>query len=327
MKLSIIVPLYNQEEYIEEALKGLHLQTVTDAEFIVIDDGSTDKSATVVKLYCAKDIRFKYFKYENGGYGKACNLGLGLATGDYIMILEPDDFYINNNICKEIIDYMETVKCDFAKFLTISRKKNNFSSLYSFKNLPDILTDKKDIYKLYSKCPPTIWANCYNKKFLKTNNIRFFETPGASYQDNFFIAAVFLHVKKIGLLNKVGIFYRDDNNNSSSAKRHKILRLKYYVIQFNCFIKKYGFHWNYFYLLFLNHFFRSITWLTEDKDISYSDYIVIYEELHKLPKGLYKFIAQFIFYNKKYSLLSIFFKKKLSRIGFYFIITVLRFKF
>lgn len=325
MKLSVIIPLYNQEKYIEEALRSLHLQTEKDAEFIIIDDGSTDKSVDVAKLYSTRDSRFKYFRYENNGYGKACNLGLDLANGDYLMILEPDDFYVSNKICQEITNYMQITKCDFAKFLTISSYKNKFSSLYSFENLPNILTEKEEIYKLYSKCLPTIWANCYSIKFLKKYNIRFFETPSASYQDTFFIARVFLYANKVGLMNKVGIFYRADNNFSSSTKKNRILKMKYYIKQFNDFIREVGFSWNNFNLIFLAHFFTSIVWLTESKKLSYSEYVIMYEELHKLPKILLEFIPQFIFSKKKYYFVSIFFsKEKLSYRNFYFTTRILK---
>lgn len=89
--ISIIIPLYNAEQYIAETLESVLSQTYSDWECIVVDDGSTDNSANIVTEYTKRDSRFSYFKQENGGPSKARNYGLSLSKGEYIQFLDADD--------------------------------------------------------------------------------------------------------------------------------------------------------------------------------------------------------------------------------------------
>ena len=90
--ISIIIPVYNVEQYLDECMKSLINQTLKDIEIICINDGSTDNSLEILKGYAEKDDRIKIIDKENGGYGIAMNMGLKAATGEYIGILEPDDY-------------------------------------------------------------------------------------------------------------------------------------------------------------------------------------------------------------------------------------------
>ena len=108
-KVSIIVPTYNVEQYLVECMESITHQTLEDIEVIVINDGSTDGSLEILKRYAAKDSRITIVDKENGGYGIGMNIGLDKATGEYIGIVEPDDFVPVNmfgdlyNIAKENI--------------------------------------------------------------------------------------------------------------------------------------------------------------------------------------------------------------------------------
>ncbi|WP_051119680.1 glycosyltransferase family 2 protein [Gillisia sp. CAL575] len=90
--VSIIVTCYNQEKYIFEALRSIKDQTYINWECIVIDDGSTDDSAKIIKEYLAKDDRFRYVHKNNGGVSTTRNVGLNLITGTYIQFLDGDDY-------------------------------------------------------------------------------------------------------------------------------------------------------------------------------------------------------------------------------------------
>ena len=82
--ISIVVPIYNVENYLGMCLDSIHHQTYENFECLLIDDGSPDKSAEICKEYVAKDSRFRYFKKENGGVSSARNFGIAQATGSYI---------------------------------------------------------------------------------------------------------------------------------------------------------------------------------------------------------------------------------------------------
>lgn len=92
MKCSIILPVYNMEDYILRALKSLQDQSYDNLEVIIIDDGSSDSSARLIREFIRFDSRFRYFYFENGGLGRARNIGLSIATGKFITFLDADDW-------------------------------------------------------------------------------------------------------------------------------------------------------------------------------------------------------------------------------------------
>jgi glycosyltransferase involved in cell wall biosynthesis len=91
-KVSIIVPIYNVEKYLRECLDSIVKQTLKDIEIVCVNDGSTDSSLDIIKEYAEKDERVKYIDKPNSGYGISMNQGLDKAQGEYIGIVESDDF-------------------------------------------------------------------------------------------------------------------------------------------------------------------------------------------------------------------------------------------
>ena len=96
--ISIIVPVYNVEEYIEHCINNILKQTYTNIEVIIVNDGSLDDSITIAKGLTKDDSRFIYLDKENGGQSDARNAGLDIATGDYIFFCDPDDFMFEKSI-------------------------------------------------------------------------------------------------------------------------------------------------------------------------------------------------------------------------------------
>ena len=90
-KVSLIVPTYNVEQYLVECMESITNQTLEDIEVICINDGSTDGSLSILQSYADKDKRIIIVDKENGGYGIGMNIGLEMATGEYIGIVEPDE--------------------------------------------------------------------------------------------------------------------------------------------------------------------------------------------------------------------------------------------
>ena len=120
MKLSVVVPLYNKEKYIDRCLKSLLAQEVSSADYeiIIVDDGSTDSSQSIAQEYAEKHLNIQLFCQQNQGAGAARNKGLELANGDYIYFLDADD-YIASNVLKYLLEICEDHELEILGFNTI----------------------------------------------------------------------------------------------------------------------------------------------------------------------------------------------------------------
>ena len=142
-KVSIIIPTYNVEMYLVECMDSVVRQTLKDIEIICINDGSTDGSLEILKSYAEKDDRIIIVDKENGGYGIAMNIGLEKATGEYIGIVEPDDFVPINmyedlyEIAKE--NNLDFVKADFYRFKRNDNNGNMELLIIIFLMMPEII--------------------------------------------------------------------------------------------------------------------------------------------------------------------------------------------
>lgn len=226
-KVSIIVPTYNVEPYLVECMESITNQTLFDIEIICINDGSTDGSLAILKSYAEKDSRIILVDKENGGYGIGMNIGLEKATGEYIGIVEPDDFVPLNmfgdlyKIASE--NDLDFVKADFYRF----ERASNGDMFLTYNHL-----DKTDTYynKLFnpSETPEAVrfimntWSGIYKKSFLDEYGIRHNETPGASFQDNGFWFQTFAFAKRAMIIDKPYYMNRRDNPNSSVKNMQKV---------------------------------------------------------------------------------------------------------
>jgi len=91
-QVSVVVPVYNVEPYLRTCMESITRQTLRDLEIICVNDGSKDGSLAILKEFAEKDPRIVLIDQPNGGYGKAMNAGIDRATGEYLGIVEPDDF-------------------------------------------------------------------------------------------------------------------------------------------------------------------------------------------------------------------------------------------
>ncbi len=222
-KVSILVPIYNVENYLRECLDSLICQTLDDIEIICINDGSTDSCAEILEEYRAKDKRIQVINKTNSGYGHSMNIGLNNARGEYIGILESDDFADRHmfmdlyNLAKEFD--AEVVKSDWYNYWTskdISIKQGRIAVKKTNK-----LTNAKEDKSLL-KIQSSIWSAIYKREFLAKHDIRFLETKGASYQDTSFNFKVMMSAKRVVLTPKAYVYYRQDNINSSVRSKEKV---------------------------------------------------------------------------------------------------------
>ena len=110
---SIIVPVYNVEEYLEECLESIQKQTYTDIEVILVNDGSTDGSKEICESYCQMDSRFKLINQENKGQSAARNNGVSVSTGEYITFVDSDDVISSKYV--EILNRYMTEEIDLVE--------------------------------------------------------------------------------------------------------------------------------------------------------------------------------------------------------------------
>jgi glycosyltransferase involved in cell wall biosynthesis len=214
-KVSVLVPIYNVEKYLRQCLDSIIGQTLKDLEIILINDGSKDGSLEIMKEYAKKDNRIKVIDKVNEGYGKTMNFGLDIATGEYIGIVEPDDWIEADmyeslyNIAK--INDVEIVKSDFFRFT--DRKKNDYKMNILSDNDCNIVIDPKKHTNIFTVMP-SVWTAIYSNKLLNKGNIRFLESSGASYQDIGFNFKTLISANRIWLTDKAYIHYRQSENQS-----------------------------------------------------------------------------------------------------------------
>ena len=266
-KVSIVLPIYNAEPFLRECLDSIINQTLKDIEIICVNDGSTDKSLDIIKEYADKDIRIRYIDKPNAGYGQTMNCGIDLATGEYIGIVEPDDF-IELNMYETLYNKAKCTNVDFIKgdiyFWWSHTNKRKYSNIISDKNLYN-----KIQYDLSNKgLTVSAIANCagiYKHNFLQNSNIRFNETPGASFQDQGFYYQVIFYGKSALFINKPFYHYRQDNSNSSINTLNKV----------SCIFEEYKFinkklnelkHKEKFYPLFYSKMINSYLWNLSKSD-------------------------------------------------------------
>lgn len=222
-KISVVVPVYNVEKYLKECIDSIINQTLEDIEIICVNDGSTDSSLEILNDYAKKDSRIIVINKSNSGYGHTMNMGLNAATGEYVGIIESDDFADKNmfeDLYKLAKEYdADIVKGDWYNYWSknkFARKNNRISSAKALK-----LTNSKQDKSLL-RINPSVWSAIYKKEFLNKYNIRFLETPGASYQDLAFSFKVFALAEKVILTDKAYLYYRQDNMNSSVKSKTKV---------------------------------------------------------------------------------------------------------
>ena len=242
-KVSILIPTYNVEQYMRICLDSAVNQTLEEIEIIVINDGSTDHCLDIIEEYAAKDPRIKIIDKENGGYGMAMNKGLDLATGEYIGIIEPDDF-VDLHMFGDLYqiaakDNLDFVKSDFNRFThdeygdlvfhynKIAKNDENYNKIIK-------PIDFQESFKFVMNT----WSGIYNRQFLLDHNIRHNETPGASFQDNGFWFQTMMYAERAMFCNKPYYLNRRDNPNSSVASREKVYCMNNEYVYIRDILKK-----------------------------------------------------------------------------------------
>jgi len=221
-KVSVLVPVYNVKQYLRQCLDSLVAQTLDDIEFVCIDDGSTDGSEKILDEYAERDARFRIIHKVNSGYGASMNVGLRAARGEYIGIVESDDF-ADAEMFATLYDMAKAQDADVVRsnFWEVTDADLTFHEELAGHPYEEVFCPMEQDPKLLLTLP-TIWSAIYRKSFLFQNDIWFHETPGASFQDLSFSFMVISSAQRYFLVREAYLHYRIDNAGSSVHSKGKV---------------------------------------------------------------------------------------------------------
>ena len=219
--VSVIVPVYNAEAYLEQCLESLLGQTYGNTEILLVDDGSTDGSGALCDAYAAKDARIKTLHKENGGASSARNAGLREATGDYIYFLDSDD-HIEPTLLEKLLLSAKENDADLVFFDAwaldentgrISETNYNHRERYApdtGKNLMAKMVANKDFHM-------GVWQLFYRKAFLDRTQLRFVE--GIIYEDFLFTCRAYCLAERVSYVPEFLYTRRYRANSVMTAKK------------------------------------------------------------------------------------------------------------
>lgn len=217
-KVSVVIPVYNVEKYLRQCLDSIIHQTLENIEIICVNDGSTDNSYAILKEYANKDSRIQIIDKDNSGYGHSMNLGIQHCTGEYIGIVESDDF-AKPEMFEVLYKIAITHDLDVARchFFTFKQRDGSIKKIDAYDIDSNVLINPQTNLSLFFQWP-SVWANIYKRSFIQQYNLKFLETPGASYQDTAFSFKVYACAKKLMLVSEPLIYYRIHEGSSIKSK-------------------------------------------------------------------------------------------------------------
>jgi len=224
-KVSVIVPVYKTEKYLCQCLDSILQQTLSDLEIIIVDEGDYDECRHIIDNYKERDGRVKGIHQKNGGYGASVNLGIDFAKGEYIGIVESDDFILSE-MYEKLYEYAKRLDADVVKapfyefFDSVGSKKNilkvNSDCSYLSKHIPE----NKVFCLRESPClmggHASIWSGIYKRKYLRLNEIKFPEVTGGGYVDAVFRPQSLIYTDKIAWINQPYYCWRMTSEESTT---------------------------------------------------------------------------------------------------------------
>ena len=225
-KVTVIIPTYNMENYLDVCLNSILNQTYQNIEILCIDDCSTDNTYKKLLSYQSKDQRIFVFKNQkNSMVGYSRNFGLSKATGEYVLFVDPDD-YCSNLLIEKTLNKIQTTDSDcclfgFTRFDSNTLRQFTMQNVLQIddllkKNIDTFSIDNYNVFATTTSCPMKLWR----MELIKKHKLHFFENVFG--EDSLFTYSGLYHSIKITYVNEPLYFYRINqktNQTSSLAKR------------------------------------------------------------------------------------------------------------
>lgn len=203
-KISVIVPVFNAEKYLHQCIDSILLQSYTDFELLLIDDGSTDKSGEICDEYASKDDRVRVFHKENGGVSSARNLGLDNARGEWVTFVDSDDYLLDNALDILTDDKREDlIICSYQAFLSQQYTHSNVQNDEVLNTIPAIKEYCKRNLHTVLRSP---WGKFFKRNIIEV--LRFDEGMRVG-EDHLFNMEYLLRVKSCRVVSNMVYAYRD----------------------------------------------------------------------------------------------------------------------
>ncbi len=219
-KVSVIIPVYKVEKYLVQCLDSIVNQTLEEIEIIIVDEGLEDRCREIIDYYESIDPRVVAPHQKNGGYGASVNLGFKMAKGEYISIIESDD-YIEPEMYEEMYDYAKALDADVVKtpYCEVTRDGTRIDCSYrkdmaakTPKNTVFSMKEFGDMLAIHA----SLWSGIYKTKYLRDNNIEFIRAKGGAYVDVGFRIDTLINSDRIAWLDKPYYNYRIDSEGSTT---------------------------------------------------------------------------------------------------------------
>ncbi len=224
--ISVIVPIYNVEEYLSGCLESILSQNFSDFEIICIDDGSTDESGSILEMYASKDSRIRTVHQENKGLSSARNVGLDMARGEYIAFCDSDDYY-HPDFLKKLYETITQTQADVVTCSLVATHEKNtglFPDLSQFDAKIDISNNPIETFLTGKKIRTGVCFKLYRHSSLK--ELRFIDR--IYFEDVPFTTMLMMFIHKIAITN-YPLYYYYSNPSSIMRTSFTVQKIQSYV--------------------------------------------------------------------------------------------------
>ena len=254
-KVSIIAPMYNVEEYLEKCIDSIVNQTLEEIEIILVDDGSPDNSGKIAEKYAKNDYRIKVIHKKNGGVSAARNDGLKIATGEYVLFCDADD-WLDNKCCEVLYKNAKENNSDISigDVYMAYPEKNTHIRFYANDFCIDKKVERKKLIKAtinrtYCDNPPEEgvafgyggpWNKLVRRKLLTDNNIEFDVRTKGVFDDILYTAYILENAQIVSYISYPVYYYRQVETSITNSYKANMLEINSLIfVSWNEFFEKY----------------------------------------------------------------------------------------
>lgn len=219
-KVSVIVPVYKVDRYLTQCLNSIVNQTMEDLEIIIVDEGDMDRCREIIDVFEKNDPRIMAPHKKNGGYGASVNLGMSMARGEYIAIVESDD-WIEQEMYEEMYAYAKSLDADVVKtpyysYFCDGHRQDCEYRHFIKESVPQNICFSIKEYGELMQVHASLWSAIYRTSYMRKYDIRFIEAKGGAYVDVGFRIDTLIHTNRIAWLDKPYYNYRIDSVGSTT---------------------------------------------------------------------------------------------------------------